>query len=398
MPILGPISLLDCGIFIFCLVPQLFLQAGLYDVVLVIVKVLPFLLFQLPVQLCYERYYLPEPEQSPFCRNATFFQDIVIRCVRYAFAYIPASIGRVFFSKEVAHPFVRWRLLRHGYLHSPVSYSEVKRQEFQGIWVAPKPEEEPDVIIFYCHGGGFSMGSSYFYLEFLIAWLACLQDRGYKNPACFALEYTLVPDAKWPTQFDQTRAAYKFLRESFQGNVASKIVVSGDSAGATLVLSMLLHPGPLTQEPHFEKLDRPALAILLSPWTHLVSELNQNTPSDYLNNDSLHLYASQYAGKLTRTDSIVSPGLNVGLWKKASPVDGYRILYGAEEVFGPGIEEMVARMRNDNASVQKYAEPAGVHAWPVVYLFLGESREERLKGLTKMTEHIVTSQIRPAQK
>lgn len=247
------------------------------------------------------------------------------------------------------------------------------------------------------HGGGFSMGSSYFYLEFLIAWLTCLKDRGYRNPACFALEYTLVPDAKWPTQFDQTRAAYRFLKESFGPNGTSKICVSGDSAGATLILSMLLHPGPLTQEPEFEKMDRPALAVLLSPWTHMVSELNQNTSSDYLDRDSLHLYASQYAGQLTRTDNVVSPGLSTGKWNKASPLDGYRIAYGAEEVFAPGIEEMIEQMRKDGAYVKSYAEPAGIHAWPVVNLFLGESREERLKGLQKMTDYIQNSQLKPSK-
>ncbi|KAK5945573.1 hypothetical protein PMZ80_002778 [Knufia obscura] len=391
MPMLGPISLVDCAVFVVCLLPQLFIQAGIYDVLLVVVKVLPFLLFQLPYQLIYERYRLPETEQSPFCQNATLFQDIVIRCVRYAFAFIPASIGRVFFSKAVAHPFFRWRLLRHGYLYSPVKYTEVKRHGFTGLWVATEPEKEPDVIIFYCHGGGFSMGSSYFYLEFLIAWLTCLKDRGYKNPACFALEYTLVPDATWPTQFEQTRDAYKFLCSSFGEGSAKKIVVSGDSAGATLVLSLLLQPGALGADSRFEKDERPALAVLLSPWTHMVSELNRNTPSDYLNRDSLHLYASQYAGKLCRTDGIVSPGLSVGRWKNASPTDGLRVIYGAEEVFAPGISEMVKGMEKDGAFVTKHAEPAGIHAWPVVNLFLGGSRDERLKGLVRMTDYVAKS-------
>ena len=400
MPILGPISLIDCAAFVIFLVPQLFLQAGIYDILLVVVKVLPFLLFQLPSHLIYERYYLPEPDQSPFCQNATLFQDIVIRCVRYAFASIPASIGRVFFSKQVAHPFFRWRLLRHGYLHSPVKYSEVKRHGFTGLWIAPEPEKEPDVIIFYCHGGGFSMGSSYFYLEFLIAWLTCLKESGYKNPACFALEYTLVPDATWPTQFEETRTAFRFLHESFGEGSARKIVVSGDSAGATLVLSLLLHPavGPgaresgLTQKDHN---DRPALAVLLSPWTHLISELNQGTPSDYLNSDSLHLYASQYAGKLCRTDAIVSPGLNTSRWKSASPADGFRVIYGAEEVFAPGIDETIKAMERDGAFVVRHAEPAGIHAWPVVNLFLGGDKEERLKGLRRMTGYIVRSSLQP---
>lgn len=43
MPILGPISLLDCVVFVICLIPQLFIQAGLYDIALVVFKVLPFL-------------------------------------------------------------------------------------------------------------------------------------------------------------------------------------------------------------------------------------------------------------------------------------------------------------------------------------------------------------------
>lgn len=239
------------------------------------------------------------------------------------------------------------------------------------------------------------MGSSYFYLEFLIAWITCLQDRGYKNPAIFALEYTLVPDAQWPKQFDETRAAFRFVKDSFGDGAGSRICVSGDSAGATLVLSMLLHPAALDEEPQFDKTNRPALAILLSPWTHLVSKLNKNTPSDYLDNASLHRYAGQYAGKLTRTDAVVSPGLSTGRWNKASPLDGYRIVYGSEEVFAPGIEETVKQMKDDGALVKQYSDEAGIHAWPVVKLFLGASRKERLSGLQKMTDYIVESQLKP---
>lgn len=42
--ILGPISLLDCLVFVVCLIPQLLLQGpGLWEVILVVCKVLPFL-------------------------------------------------------------------------------------------------------------------------------------------------------------------------------------------------------------------------------------------------------------------------------------------------------------------------------------------------------------------
>ncbi len=239
------------------------------------------------------------------------------------------------------------------------------------------------------------MGSSYFYLEFLMAWLTRLQDRGFRNPAVFALEYTLVPDSKWPTQLNETRAGYKFLVDTFGEGSASKICVSGDSAGATLVLSMLLQAGSSDQDPLLSASERPGLAVLLSPWSHLVSELNQNTPSDYLDRDSLHLYAKQYAGEAAKTDDIISPGLSISRWKRSSPENGYRVIYGAEEVFAPAVEEMVEHMRKDGALVKTNQREAGIHAWPVVNLFLGETREERLFGLDIMTECILSSSMAP---
>ena len=237
------------------------------------------------------------------------------------------------------------------------------------------------------------MGSAYFYMEFLMAWLTRLKESGFKNPAVFALEYTLVPDARWPVQFNETRAGYDFVRESFGDGSAAKICVSGDSAGATLILSMLLQPGHLEQDPQFQSMNRPGLAVLLSPWTHLVSDLNQNTRSDYLDRSSLHLYAKQYAGEATMTDGVISPGLCTGRWKQATPVSGYRILYGSEEVFAPGVQDMVAQMKKDGAVVKVHDQPAGIHAWPVVNLFLGRTPDERLQGLDIMTDFVMSSSL-----
>lgn len=264
------------------------------------------------------------------------------------------------------------------------------------IAMVSSPESFASLLMLTLTGGGFSMGSGYFYLEFLMAWATCLKEKGFRNPAIFSLEYTLVPDAKWPTQFNETRNGYKFLLDSFGPGIASKICVGGDSAGATLILSMLLHPGSLDQEPQFDNTTRPGLAVLISPWTHLVSGLNRNTASDYLDKDSLHLYAKQYAGESTRIDGVVSPGLSKGRWSRASPRGGYRIAHGQEEVFTPGIQELVRHIKSDGASVEVYAQKAGIHAWPVVDLFLGETKEERLRGLKVLTDFVVNSSMAPS--
>ena len=79
----------------------------------------------MPLQLIYERYLTRYNQRTPFVQKATLFQDLVIRCVRYAFAEIPASIGNIFFSKNVALPFMRFRMLRHGFFKSPIEWHEV---------------------------------------------------------------------------------------------------------------------------------------------------------------------------------------------------------------------------------------------------------------------------------
>ncbi|KAF7502898.1 hypothetical protein GJ744_004936 [Endocarpon pusillum] len=386
--ILGPISLIDCAVFVFFLIPQVLYQAGLGLTLVTLIKVLPFLILQLPYQFMQERYLTGRDEQSPFVQRATVFQDIVIRCVRYAFAHMPVKIGRVFFSKQVAYPFFRFRLLRHGHRSEPVSVEEVHQNGIRGLWITGNESaEKPDVVVYYCHGGGFSMGSAYFYLEFLIAWMTRLRERGFKNPAVFALEYTLVPDAVWPQQFVETYAGYKLLID-YMGD-ASRICVSGDSAGATLILSRLLHHGSYDEEPFVYEARKPALAVLISPWTHLISPLNRNTASDYLDANALELYGAQYLGAESARNALISPGLTEGRWKLASPTKGYCIVYGAEEVFAPAIGETMRHMKNDGARVETRCEPGGIHAWPVVNLFLGSSREDRLKGLDQLTEMVV---------
>ena len=234
-------------------------------------------------------------------------------------------------------------------------------------------------------GGGFSMGSSYFYLEFLLAWFSLLQDAGYKNPAIFALEYDLVPDAQFPTQLEQTVTGYEYVHSLVPDS--SRICVSGDSAGATLMLSLLLAIGGL---PDYEK-RLPGCASLISPWPTLFSTRNRDTRSDFLNADSLHLYGRQYAGdEQNLHDPIVSPGLckDTARWSKSCPLAGFCFMFGSEEVLGPEIRDLIAVLRKSGCAVSVREEPGSIHAWPVAALFLADSKVQRLKGLKDLTKMI----------
>jgi acetyl esterase/lipase len=240
------------------------------------------------------------------------------------------------------------------------------------------------------------MGSSYFYLEFLLAFLSLLKDTTkFQNLAILALEYTLVPDSSYPVQLNQTLAGYKYALSIT--NDPSKIVVSGDSAGATLILSLLFRlrnggisrSGLVNGTSHDDT--RPGMAVLISPWVTLISPQDKNTASDYLDAENLHLYAWQYAGsKISPHDPLISPGMckDVEWWREAAPSKGFFILFGKEEVFAPEIRDLVRLLNTAEIHADDQEAEGGIHAWPVASLFLASTKEERLKGLKSIVKQI----------
>jgi acetyl esterase/lipase len=295
-------------------------------------------------------------------------------------------------------------MFRHGYIRSPVHWHKVKQPNFTGIWIIDDEKKDPDIVVYYTHGGGFSMGSSYFYLEFLLAWLDLLKTIGnFKNPAIFALEYTLVPDEAYPVQLREIVSGYKYVLSITEDT--SRICVGGDSAGGTLVLSLLLHlatisgignakslakdlprkSSPLTPTKDDGKASMmPEMAVLISPWVTLQSPHDKDTPSDYLNAANLHQYGLQYAGtKISVNDPLVSPGncKAISWWRKACPTKGFFVMYGAEEVFAYETRGLIKLWEEANIPVSSIEEEGGIHAWPVACLFLSSTREERQKGL-----------------
>ncbi|KAK8873300.1 Alpha/Beta hydrolase protein [Apiospora arundinis] len=354
------------------------------------------LVYELPTSFIYERYFTGRNKQTPFVQGAAPFEDFVVRCVRYAFAKIPPKVGRVFFSRQVALPFLRFRMLRHGFIRSPIHWHEYKDDKCRGVWIINNPTEPVDVCVYYAHGGGFSMGSPYFYLEFLLTWVALLAQSGYRNPAIFALEYTLVPDGSFPTQLHQAIAGYQHVLTTVRD--PSKICVSGDSAGATIMLSLLLHRANMKHDAHSQlnetgnwRLERPRMAAFISPWTTLISPKHRNTPSDYLDEERLHQYALDYANhQVEPDDPLISPGncRDAKWWKRACPSGGLYVAYGTEEVFASEVEDLIHFWETHGVKASSRAEEGGIHAWPVASLFLCTTAADRQKGLKALVGQI----------
>ncbi|KAF3924927.1 hypothetical protein ABW21_db0208236 [Orbilia brochopaga] len=394
--VLGQVSWLDCLVFVFFLAVQLLIDphAGIFKVASWLLNTVPYFVIELPLSLLQDHVLLPYEKRPEIVKRTTFFQEFVLRLVRYAFSNLPTDIGRVFFAKEIALPFYRFRLLRHGLWPSKApswSPEEINRNGIRGIWVKTIWDNEPDIVLYYIHGGGFTMGSSYFYLEFLASWAAKLKEAGFTNPCIFALEYTLVPDAKFPAQLYEAYRGYQVLNDLAR---SAELVIAGDSAGGNLVLSLLLYLSrPRNGDKLFKALKKPSYATLISPWTVLVSSDNRNTDSDFLDSYQLHLYGVLYADATDTRDPYKSPGLceESKWWEDAMPTFGMHIVYGNQEVFSAEIKSFISRMQKLKTEKVRVTEKATVHAWPVVQVYLGANVKEREEGLNVMTQAIFRS-------
>lgn len=106
-----------------------------------------------------------------------------------------------------------------------------------------------DLIILYLHGGGLVSGSPRVNASMI---LPTCQLSGVE---AIGVSYTLVPEARFPTQLDEIDAVYRSLRRS---HPEKSIVLFGDSIGGGLALASIMRWRDENMEP-------PAGAVLVSP-------------------------------------------------------------------------------------------------------------------------------------
>jgi len=116
------------------------------------------------------------------------------------------------------------------------------------------PPDHPEPTVLYLHGGAYVVGSAFGYQPHAGA-LAAAARTGLLVP-----DYRLAPEHPYPAAVQDAMSAYRWLLD--QGVEADRIIVAGDSAGAGLVMSLLLTL-KRDGEPY------PRGAVLLCPWVDL---------------------------------------------------------------------------------------------------------------------------------
>jgi acetyl esterase/lipase len=190
-------------------------------------------------------------------------------------------------------------------------------------------------VVYYCHGGGYLVGSPVAYRRFA--------DRLARSTGhdVAMIDYRLAPEHPFPAATDDAFAGYGALLAA--GHDPATIVVAGDSAGGGLALATLLR---IVES----GLALPAGAVLLSPWTDLAAtgaSVRENALADpMLPASRIAEAAAAYAGATALDHPWLSP-----LYGDYTGLPPLLILAGSTEI-----------LRDDAARVAERARAAGVTA------------------------------------
>ncbi|MCH5257965.1 MAG: alpha/beta hydrolase [Lachnospiraceae bacterium] len=137
-----------------------------------------------------------------------------------------------------------------------VTIKEFEIEGIHGEWTSVNRAHMKKYIILYCHGGGYSTGSSV-YARTLTTKLATSTSM---DVLCF--DYRLAPEHPYPAATQDAMKIWNYLM--LLGYGARDIIIAGDSAGGNLALSLVMK---LKQENRL----LPRGLVLMSPWTDLTS-------------------------------------------------------------------------------------------------------------------------------
>jgi monoterpene epsilon-lactone hydrolase len=174
-----------------------------------------------------------------------------------------------------------------------VDITQVVQEKFRGSWFTCKHGDRVATVLYF-HGGGYSFYPKT-YANFIALLTVAMKCR------TFALDYSLTPEHRFPTQLEEALHAYRWLLES--GTEPDALVLAGDSAGANLALAVLLAARDL-------RLPLPALAVAISPPTEIDPEspsMLRNADSDWISQSMLLRWADWFCDADQRRNPLVSP-------------------------------------------------------------------------------------------
>lgn len=257
----------------------------------------------------------------------------------------------------------------------------------KGTWFATEARKrtEQDIsgttgpVIYFIHGGAFLSGNTKMWSQWANDVIKAYFARSGKHMSMFFIDYTLVPDACFPTQPNECLSGLDYLVRQLNID-PSRLFIAGDSAGANLALQTL-----------FESTLSSSLAgtILFSPWGYpcmsliqskqvedrrgrMLSSTNSwftNAENDYTTESfGLQGIKGFIKDTMSYSDACENAQINPFLRteKEILSLPDIFCIYGEGECLRDQIDTWVETVKDTGKNLEVVRHPGGVHDWPLL--------------------------------
>ncbi len=224
-------------------------------------------------------------------------------------------------------------------------------------WITPGEKHEEKILL-YIHGGGFISGSCNSHRPHVAKFA---KGCGMKT---LHFEYRLAPEHPFPAAVEDCVKVYKFLINS--GQESANIIIGGESAGATLVLSLLLS---LKEQ----SIALPSKAFVISPITdlrHQAASFTYNEKNDIANPGACDIWLDFYVGNNDPTQHLLSP--QFGDFKGLPPL---YICVGTYEIHYDDCVNLRNKAQEQGVKVKYREWDKMVHAFPLLSPLFPEAKK-----------------------
>lgn len=242
-------------------------------------------------------------------------------------------------------------------LPEKISVQKISVEGLNAEWIIPQYPLK-DKVLLYIHGGGFISGSC---LTHRMHVAKFAQECGLRS---LVFDYRLAPEYPFPGALEDCITAYKWLLK--QGFESGNIIVGGESAGATLTLSLLLA---------LKKNDvsQPKAAFSISPVTDLrcsAGSFTYNAKKDVAPMNSWTVWTKLYIAGNDPTDPLLSP--QFGNFKGLPPL---YICVGTHEIHLDDCINVAEAAKQSGVKVTLRKWDKMIHAFPLLTPLFPEAKK-----------------------
>jgi len=233
---------------------------------------------------------------------------------------------------------------------------ENRNTRVRAEWMNPDDFDPDGKVVLYFHGGAFIIVTEKcerFHTGLLAKYFGC---------RILSCEYPRPPKSPYPEPVDASYAAWKWLTKE-EGVDPSKVIISGDSAGGNLAIS-------LTRRLKSEG-EKPGGLLLFSPWVEMVpfpcKSWESNKDLDFIAvKGLLHTLVDLYVDQEDPKSVNVSP-----LRADVQEFEGWPpvwISVGGVEVLRSSIMDFYAKLKEANVTTEIYTGKGMPHVYQLFAL------------------------------